>query len=707
MPFQRNDFIQALPFFRNPFFYFFLFLLMNILLSCPGVPVIWKLWIGSLGIGLPLVLAFFAMEKETGGKSPILLNGDPVFIPAAAWLVLAFLAIGTRFYRLSDLSSWPTRDDGNYAFAAMELNRNTSLPFFYGIGEHPPFFLHLLAVFMKWSEPSVYTAWLFPTLISLLTVPLGYWAVRSFSSKAFSFVYALLLASSFWPVLLGRFCVAWVLALFWEFMALGTLVRFFKASSLPKRRLWAVVLGAVMAFGFYISWVLWLFVTVAMTLAAAGIFLSRGKRDGKEIFFFLLTATVVFIPFTVEALVQGIGRHAHEVWLGNSFDGLHQLLLCGRYLAGFFWFGDSAGYNYGPVEGGFLNPLLSTFFFAGIVWLSRLRHLPTVKWMGLAGLLFLVPGFLTHDVEMQRLMLVLPLLLLIMVMGLLWVLSGLTQRWMALSLALLLGFSAGWDFYRLVVPLREALNPPWHSQTLKSEESFNAYGILKEKADKDGPGWLFLDYVPVPLDQTLLLATYPFNAAYNPKLESVEPRWMAFLANVNYGPFLEKRFPDGQWHILGSSLMPWDGELMLGVVPLTPQSRGTAEAWMKAQPIFHGATVGIVRQSEGKSREGVLEDFFKGYPLVQGDPFLESAFWEIAYFNHSADKRFQDSFSDLTRILRDGYPAAHIFNELGTLLWFKKDYPDARKAFLRAARLGGNHTLAMENLRQLESDLKN
>ena len=142
---------------------------------------------------------------------------------------------------------------------------------------------------------------------------------------------------------------------------------------------------------------------------------------------------------------------------------------------------------------------------------------------------------------------------------------------------------------------------------------------------------------------------------------------------------------------------------MLGIVPLTPLNQGTAETWEKAQPVFHGSTAGILRQSEGKSREGMLEDFFKGYPLVQGDPFLKSAFWEIAYFNHSADKRFQDSFGDLTRILREGYPAAHIFNELGTLLWFKKDYSGAQRAFQKAVRIGGNHTLAVENLRQLES----
>ena len=274
-----------------------------------------------------------------------------------------------------------------------------------------------------------------------------------------------------------------------------------------------------------------------------------------------MAAGVILLPWAFEAFTQGIGRHVQEVVLGGKgFDWPGQLILCGRYFAGLFWTGDSPGYNYGPVEGGFLNPLLSTSFFVGLLWLARFRHRFEVRWACWTAVFFLLPGFLTYDLEMQRLALVLPFLLFVALLGIFSMASGHERRWATIFLALLLGISAGWDFYRLAVPFREALNLSWHSQTLKSEESFNAYRILRVKATEDGPGRLFLDYVPVPLDQTLFLATYPFNATENPKWEFSKPKWMAFLANVNYGPFLEKRFAGGEWHVLGSNLLPWDGE---------------------------------------------------------------------------------------------------------------------------------------------------
>jgi hypothetical protein len=262
------------------------------------------------------------------------------------------------------------------------------------------------------------------------------------------------------------------------------------------------------------------------------------------------------------------------------------------------------------------------------------------------------------------------------------------------------------DFYRLAVPFANALNPEGPLHALQSGESYKAFQILERKAKREGPGWIFLDYVSVPLDQTLQVATRPFNALYHPSPKPFLPSWMAFLCNINYLPFLEKKFPGAEWFTVGSSLMPWDGELMLGVVPVTSQSQAAAERYLKADPLFHGMTREMLKLSEEKSREGPLAVFLNGYGLVQGDPFLESSFWEIAYFNHSADRKFQDSLNDLQMILKEGYPAAHVYNELGGLLYFEKDRQGAKQAFIKAVQLGGSHTPAQENLRWLETGLK-
>jgi hypothetical protein len=267
-----------------------------------------------------------------------------------------------------------------------------------------------------------------------------------------------------------------------------------------------------------------------------------------------------------------------------------------------------------------------------------------------------------------------------------------------------LALGGGLDLYHLAVPYAKACSPGGDFfRSSRSEESYNSFQILSRQAASRGPGLLFLDFIPVHLDQSLTLASYPFNAVLNPRLGSSAPTWMAFITNVNYRPFLEKRFPEARWSLLGSQLMPWDGELALGIMPVDPSNQAMVDRWLGAQRGFYGVTSGVIRQKTGESRAEILRNFSKDHAAIQGDPFLESCFWEINYFNHSADKDFEAARRDLEMVLKQGYPAAHIYNELGGLLFFERKYPEARKAFEKAVQLGGAHTPAAENLRLLEA----
>ncbi len=389
-----------------------------------------------------------------------------------------------------------------------------------------------------------------------------------------------------------------------------------------------------------------------------------------------------------------------------AFSWTSQWTTIWGYLSEIFWGNPMRGFGYGPLWGGFMNPISGALFFLGALELWRHRKLPAVKWFGVVFLLCLVPGIASQGVEMMRVVSVLPFLLVAVAIGLNLVLLKVPKPWKGVLVGFLFFSSGGLDFYHLAVPYAKAWKPQGDIfKSVKSAESYHAYQILRDWEKNRGTGYLFLDFLSVPSDQTLTLATYPFNALLNPALKDQKPSWAAFLTNVNYRPFLERRFPGANWFTLGTDLMPLDGEWMLGIVPLEAKDREWLERWVGAQPFFHGVAVGLYRQTEGKPRQELLEGISKSYSIVQGDPFLESCYWEINYFNHSADKDFQTAWSDLGMILSRGYPAAHVYNELGGLLYFRKNLRGAEGAFLKAIQLGGEHTLAAENLRLLKRNL--
>jgi hypothetical protein len=694
--------------FRDPVFNFSIWVICGLFLSYFESPLSVKVLVVVWGIGVTFFLYAGARRNPSAQEGRILPQESLVDIPA--WLPLLAIGLGlfVRLYKLDSLSVWPNRDDGIFSFNPMELSLRWKPMFFYGSEGEGPFFLcWLQALYFKWIPPSLTSLWLYPALFSILTLPAAYLASRSFFSRSFSVLCLIFISLWFWPAFLGRFCVEYVILLLWECVALWCLCMVLKGSSPKIKKGPLIGLALVLASGFYIYPLPWVFVVLAVLLALSGFF-PANQRNWKSLSAFCVTFFSVFLPFAVEAVKQGYGGHLRTVLsIPDYFSWWDRLSLCGLYLSDIFW-GSVGDFHYGAVWGGLLNPFLGSLALLGGIEIYKSRRFPWARWLLAVLLLFLVPGFASHDLEMMRVANLIPPLVVLMAVGSNVLLGRFPREWRLAVFSVVICLSAGMDFFHLSVPYAKACALPGkYFDSVKSEESYNAYRILKEKADQDGPGDLALDFPCVPLDQTLAIATYPFNALMNPKLEDREPSWVAFLTNFNYRFFLEKRFPNAQWYTLGSKLMPWDGELMLGIVPRVAENRGELDRFLEVQPLFHEVTVELNRQAGRKSRESVLEPFFRGFPLVQGDPFLESSFWEIAYFNHSADKRFQDSFNDLTRILQEGYPAAHIFNELGTLLWLRKDYPNARKAFQRAVLMGGNHTLAVDNLRQLEGEFKN
>ncbi len=177
---------------------FFILMGLNALLAWGPWTVWQRFWLFPLGLVLQLALVFFspAFAKVNPEKPfPSLeMNGRGMV------LVLGVLALFLRLYGLVSVPVWPTWDDANYSYFAIGLCEKGSWPLLIGHEKTMPLFTWLQGGFFRVFAPSLYSMWLYPALLSLLAVPLGWWAVRRFFPSSFYFLYAALLALGFLPL---------------------------------------------------------------------------------------------------------------------------------------------------------------------------------------------------------------------------------------------------------------------------------------------------------------------------------------------------------------------------------------------------------------------------------------------------------------------------------------------------------------------------
>ena len=139
------------------------------------------------------------------------------------------------------------------------------------------------------------------------------------------------------------------------------------------------------------------------------------------------------------------------------------------------------------------------------------------------------------------------------------------------------------------------------------------------------------------------------------------------------------------------------------------------EHWQKTDLLFSDVDYAFIERPTGTSYEKVIRELESIYPSTEGDRFLESCFWEKLYYlqlqdsmfgSHEMNQNFRLSFRALQNALQNGYPAAHLYNELGGYLVMGKKYAEAKKAFMAAVHSPINKTDAAENLVNLEKTKK-
>ncbi len=693
---------------------FSLFLVLNALLALGPFSLVSKLWIGAAGLPALILLSFFSKSHGGGAGMPENPPQPPLNFPV--WTGLLFIGTGLflRFCKLTSLSTWPNPDESLAAVIALHISQMGDWHFFYTTAQNTFVYFWALAAWIKPLGLSLTTLWLFPAALSSLTLPLLYLTARQWGSRGFSLLLTAMGSLAYWAVYAGRNGFPTILVPPAELLSLFFLGRLLSGRSTSRPRRDTACLALALAGGFYVYSPAWPPFVILVLVALA----ASWKAPGSQARFSASLGSVVFsaalLPFVVSAFREHYGSYFRGLqWSASSLE-FQQLLVSASYLTGLFW-GKKDGDYYGPFWGGLFDPLTAALFFMGALYAWRNRASPTGKWALAAVVLTLLPGIFSSNLEFFRVFLVLPFVLFLAAegfQGLAFILNPRQRPWFLGGILAIMG---ALNAYHLLGPYQrhwENPGPSWGYY--KSPENARAYQILEQAAGAWGPGYLFQNFPCDMSDASLTVASYPFNLAVNPQIRFPHPRWFAVLANDNYRPFLMRRFPCGRWFQLSGDLDRPDGGLGLGLFPLASIPGPTLEAWSKANNAFQEVAYAFLNRPTGTDYSKPLEALDQFHVLMQGDPFLESCYWEKTYYLYFQNGAFGDrqkwadfesAFQALRQALGHGYPAAHLLNEYGSCLMLMRLYPEAEKAFEEAIQANPSFSPASDNLSLLRRRL--
>jgi hypothetical protein len=684
----------------HPWFVFPPILISSFLISYghPGLQA--DLWLFLFGIALPTGFGIALSISSTPGHEA----GNPFWeteflSPVPGWIIaiLGLLFVLSRFYRLDSIPFWPLMDEGQCGFFSMNLCEKWDGRLLFGNTQIEPLFLWLLALFFKVLGFSPYVLRLFSALFSLATVATGYWTARQFFPRSFSLLLTVILAFHFWTWTLSRLCAEVDVALLWQFLTLGLLGIYLKSA--PQKQ-WKpeVLLGLLLGVGFYI------YPTCLAMVPAVGLvlFFRKGPDSAKKAKTLLRTSAAISVVAwpMVMARLSGTGSAYLSALLGPN--------MAPRYLASLFFDGFGS-VPYGPIWGGLFNALLGSCLWIGLIECVRLRKKPFVQWLGLAGFLFFLPGALTAQVESKRIIMMFPLLIVAVGFGIqALVCAWATDKKRRLAAAgIILLSSSLLDAYHYFGPYQDwktfASNPNhWTSIEVK-----RAYDLMDD-AFKSGKRFLVLDHFGDNFkDRTFEVAAASWDPSRHPQWPASNVQEAALITNVNYKPFLEKRFPDSQWVWLCPDLPDDDGGLMLGWIPITDSTRPTLEAWVKADQAFEVTTDALSYLLPYQSSKELVDQLIAQKAEFMDDPFLRSIWGErVAYFISGGTDQDPQRAVPALRVAITGYPAAQLYNSLGLLLAETGEGKEALQAFQLAEKAPFHQTSAARNIGLFQTLMK-
>ncbi len=691
----------------NPWLYFVVTAVSLGLLSYFHLEPAWNWIVGLLGLALPIALAFWKVSPASSSTEPFQQENNPAF-PAWPFLLLLVVASFLRLKDLTTLSAWPVVDEGAASFYATELLDEGRWRLFYPFSQVPPAFFWLLALFFKFLQPSLFALWLFPALLAVGSVGFCYFALRARFSPLFSMVFLILLAFSFWHLYTGRFCIYLGLLFFWEMLAFWALMAFLRDAGSPKGPFQAALLGLVAGAGLFVA-ISWPVVLAVVALAVYGATAGNGKKRFRPDFLWFSAGAFFFGALFMAAAIRGhYGQYILDILAFRS-GGTGGASWRDGWLNLKAVFADPGRpFNYGPVWGGFLNPLEGALILCGLVECRRNWKSPWAKWVAASTALLLAPGLISLRYDPFRMLQALPLLLFLAVLGWLALAPPPLSRKKIFAAAWILFLSAGLNLYHLWGPYHRLWGVPngnWY--LFKSPEFYRAYQVLEPLSRQQGSGAVLSDLWCQTGDGTLSLACYAFDAAHNPHIPLENVQWVALLLDPNYKPFLSKDFPQAHWYWLGKLYPSNTGGLAMAVLPVADSTRARLLDWMKADEALKPVTAGILDNAcilPGKTSDqnSALIPLHQAYAGLGPDPFLQSCYWEKAYVRQAAANNPSGMLEALNQGLQKGYPLAPFYNDKGMLLARMGRATEARECFQKALRAPLNLTSATQNLDDLD-----
>lgn len=686
------------PISYHPGIYFLVFSLANALLAYGSFSLQAKLWIGLLGLALPMGMALAARGRPSN-RAPI---WERMFFspPGWAWALVFLVALAGRVYRLTDYSDFPLYDECVNALWAVRLDEKwEGRLFFNGL---PPFYIWLLAAGFKTVGISLFWLKLLPGLLSLLSAFFFYGALRSFFSSSAALGGASLLAASFWPIFMGHFSHQAVLMVFFESVAFLGLSLWQKTFSPVKRNLGAAALGAWTGLGFY-TYFGWPLVALLIGLTILAVKPRAGTSRGVAPLLFLFFSLLFLIPFAWGGWSGGYWGYLRDLLAfplktsGNGGLDPHLIL---SYFTSFLWEGWQASFAYNPRWGGFLNPVLGGFFFLGIIEAFQNRSHPLVRWLFCAFAVLWVPVLFANNANWFHVASLLPLFMGLAAVGFQALLPDLKAVAPKTLVFLLLSLSLGLDLTNLE-KTREYANA-----TYPSPELAQAYRLLNQTSRERGPGMVFADLWLKPWPPFLGFATTPFNVLRWEGQPLERASWAGILTNSNNLPFLRRRFPEGKAYWLSKDLSRPDGGSMLYVMDAMPERLPVFRLWQQASralgPFLE--QYAMVAPNDNHRYGPLLATLKAACPFFQADPFLESVYWEVAADLDLRKALWESGATSPGSLLRLdkialnpcleavqngaklGYPAAYWYYQWGSLESLCGDKAAAEWAFRRALR---------------------
>jgi hypothetical protein len=352
------------------------------------------------------------------------------------------------------------------------------------------------------------------------------------------------------------------------------------------------------------------------------------------------------------------------------------------------------------------NPLLGASIGIGLIQWARERNKNLIRWLFFAAFLLILPGILTRQVESKRIILIFPILIIAAGTGIQVLVSCLfksPQRRTILT-GILLVCTTLLDFYHYFVPFQDWNSFASNPNHWTSIEVSRAYFLL-DSAVHQGKRYRILSHLGANFkDRNFEVAVSPLNASHHPEWPPGSIDGIELLTNINYRPFLEKRFPDSRWILLGPEFQEPGGGLMEGIIPYNGSTRVTLDNWTKADGEFKPILDAYSYVLPHQSLQTIVNQLWTEESKWESDPFLKSTWGE-----RIADFTFLDPSLGTPRTLQaltravTGYPAAHLYNDMGLLWVAEGNKSQAEKCWRLALEAPLNQTSAGENLRFMES----